>query len=164
MNLLEHPMRVKYPTNEKFAVIGRIDTANAKTSTIVFMKPSNPEEIEKLIAGENITVNHDDRDVIIDYGDCYATGEVDIDGEDADFIRSFNWTSSRFSGNAIPRNYDYETNTGDLYLSLVDNQLKPATIETFDNIKTFKFAHAKIGKPKYVIIYRQMCRKHTFYQ
>lgn len=166
MNEILNPMRIIYPTDEEYAIVCRVDKITDKESILVFIRPAKETELDKLSNSESIKIHHDEGDILIDEHDCYAFGNVDLNNrEDIDLINSFKWTTNRYAGFAIPRNYDYETNSGDTYRSLVDNLYKPATVETFDNVKLFKFAYAKIGKPKNVIIYgiRSKLRKQTDY-
>lgn len=154
MNEIFNPPRITYPTDEEYAVICRIDSTAMRNSILVFIRPATEDDITKLTEGKSISVHHDDFDTVIDESDCYTFGSVDLSNkEDVDLINSFKWTSNRYAGFAVPRDYDYETNTGDSFKSRMDNHYYPATIETFDNIKLFKFAYAKIGKPKNVIVY-----------
>ena len=154
MNKIMNPPRITYPTNEEFAAICRVDNTIANNSIMVFIRPATEKEVDELSEGNSIKIHHNDNDIFIDESMCYAFGNVDLNNnEDIDLIKSFKWTTNRYAGFAIPRDYNYDDNTGDSFLCLTDRTYKPATIETFDNIKMFKFAYAKIGKPKNVIIY-----------
>lgn len=166
MNEIMNPMRITYPTDEEYAVICRVDKMADKESVLVFIRPAKEKELELLSTGKSISVHHDECNFLIDETYCYAFGNVDLNNkEDIDLINSFKWTTNRYAGFAIPKNYDYDTNSGDTYCSVVDNLYKPATVETFDNVKLFKFAYAKIGKPKNVIIYgiKSKLRKQNDY-
>lgn len=147
-----NPPRIIYPTDEDYAPICRIDTGS--NSFMVYIRPGTDEEIATLTKGDSIKIIRDDVEVIIDETNCYSFGSIDLNNEDdINFIKSFKWCGNRIAGYAIPKNYDFVTNTGDSYKSIADGVFCPATVETFDNIKLFKFAYAKIGKPKNVIIY-----------
>lgn len=164
MNEIMSPPRIIYPTDEDYAVVCRVDNIAIRDSILVYIRPAIESQLDELAQGLSIKVQHNEGEIFIDESDCYAFGNVDLNNrEDIDLINSFKWTTNRYAGFAIPKGYDYETNTGDSYRSLVDNNFKPATIETFDNVKIFKFAYAKIGKPKNVIIYgiKTKLRKQT---
>lgn len=152
MNDTKSSMRTIYPTDEDCHRICRV-SSSGKTCIDVFIRPINEKQAKDISDDKSIIVNHNGQNIELNNANCYATGKIDInDLNDIDIIKSFKWVNSRITGFFIPRNYDYENNSGDLIIGNNNNKVN-ATVETFDNIKLFKFAYACIGKPEFVAIY-----------
>lgn len=151
MNDTKSSMRTIYPTDEDYHRICRV-VSSGKTCIDVFIRPITEKQAKDISDDKSIIVNHNGYNVELSNNNCYATGKINIDDpEDINIIKSFKWVNSRITGFFIPRNYNYEDNSGDL---IIENKNKiNATVETFDNIKLFKFAYACIGKPEFVAIY-----------
>ena len=152
---MENPMRVRYPTNEEIVTVGQV--RDVRYTTVVFMSSLSDEELEKLTIDESIIINREGINHEVKLSNIYLAGSPNLkDKEDIDDIKSIGkWCSNIHSGSFIPRNYDYNTNTGDL-VEVACNKKICAYVETFDNLKMFKFGYARLGCPKNVVLFKKI--------
>lgn len=154
---METSARVRYPTDEDIVVIGHIDE-NTRYRIVVYMIPITDAQDSFLREEGSITIKTSIGTFNIEIRDVYLTGMLDLtEDSDVDFLRNpkLQWCNNIHAGSFIPRNYDYETNTGDIIDSTVAKHGRCATVETFDNIKMFLFGHARLGYPDKVCVFRK---------
>jgi hypothetical protein len=142
-------------SNELTHIISRVRKDNAGYT--VLMSSITDEDEEKLDQGKFVTVKYDYeyegkklcRKMVISNKDAYCYGSIDFDNqEDIDVINKYDWLGDSYNGAFIPRRFNYRDNSTEL----VNNKL--ATVETFSNILLTKVAHAAIGKPNKLVIFK----------
>lgn len=148
-------MRMLLSSNEITHIINRIK--GEKIGFVILMTGITDKQEELLEAGENISVDFDYeirgekriKKFEISNKSCYCYGTVDFDNpEDVDVINKYDWIGDSYNGAFVPRRFNYKDNTTEL----VNN--KVATVETFSNILLTKVAHAAIGKPEKLAIFK----------
>lgn len=92
---------------------------------------------------------------IIHAKDIYLYGEIDFNNEDDIFnIENFNLINSNSdSHNWTYSNFDFEKGC----CTTIDGSLK--VIDINDPLQWFKYNYVLIGKPKRIIVYKQMIKK-----
>lgn len=157
--MIENPTRILYPSNEDVVLLGKI-TENTKYSTGVLMTKFTEGHREQLEKTGYLLLKFPHATYSIDAKDIYLYGSISTK-EDYDELLASNfkwWNDTR--GSFVPGNYDYDSNTGDSYLNM-KNEKKPKLVETFDNETIYKFGHARLGKPKEVIIFKQLYKNRS---
>lgn len=121
--------------------------------TLCFMSPITIEENSRLdvlkpegritIFGKSIRA----RDII-------AYGDIDIHKEeDINFIRRLNLINK--DGIMYPTGFNYETGNVIGKIRYEGEEERYLIIDTIDPILNFKLCHCTIGKPEYIIIYKE---------
>lgn len=117
----------------------------------VIMAPITAEQEEQLNNEDYIIIKDQfGQSFVVTDNKCYAYGELDLSPK-SDNIRKIaksNWFKNLYVNIIMLSEYDYETNT-------VTSDVEGGRWYETDNVETYlPFLHAKIGKPKRVVIFR----------
>lgn len=140
-------LRMKYPIDKDFVQISRY-AESLNVCTRVLLVALTEQETKDLEKEDGFIVRNIGDEVIkFTAKHCYAFGIIDFNNqEDMDMIAKFSWMKDYTPGAFVPCHYDYTTHTGDI----VNGRAR--FVETWNNIKAIKYAHARLNKPKYVAI------------
>lgn len=148
--------RVQFPTSEELVMLGR-ESNERKYCCIMMMAltAKNKASLDK----NGFIVNPLNNEIIpqdniILYGDVDFKTEKDVDDWNS---CGFNWCDD-IHGSFVPLDFDYETNTG-LGIEVNYFTVRPALRETYDTKLMYLYGHARLGKPKEVVIFKKMINK-----
>lgn len=119
---------------------------------VVYMTHINEEDEEALNKGKSILLERGKRTFSISPNNVYGYGAIDFskNSEDSDNIEDLDFLDYlTHNGVRIYANYDYETHT------CISPKKYPMFYETWSPLKVVKFAHASLGKPERVIIFKR---------
>ena len=143
--------RIPLLTSPNYRIINK--NINSLGSTITVMIPINEEEESNidLIDTNTIKFNRGDRTFSVKMKDIYCYGSIDLHDEHTiDQINSFPFLSNLGSvGVHMVANYDYETH------SCLSPERYYLNTETWTPIDLIKYAHAYLGKPQRVLLFKQ---------
>lgn len=143
--------RIQYPTDEVIALLGK--TVLGHYATKYFMIGLNKEN-ENNIDSKGFFVLPNGEIIHREQG--VFCGSVDIeDSKDAQEFRNLNFIFSDLCpGSFVPADFNYKDCTGEA-TDIGNGKYVPRLIETFDPVNMYRFAHAKLGKPKKVVIFKR---------
>ena len=150
--------RMKYPIETDYVQISRYSDSTVLCTRILLISITE-QEIKDLEQEDGFIVRQiNNESVKFTAKHCYAFGSIDFNNkEDLDMIAGFNWMKDFTPGAFVPCHYNYASHTGDIING------RAWLIETWDNIKAIKYAHARLNKPKYVAIVGYKTKPPTKY-
>lgn len=103
----------------------------------------------KLSSTNDLTLDRGNREFVISPENVISFGSVDFDEKSKDYqiLNGFKWLNDNIA--YIPSRYDYDTH------SCKSNNKKYKWTETHKPAELCKYVHGFIGKPKYVLIFKE---------
>lgn len=143
--------RIQYPTDEVICFLGKTVLGHYATNYLM-MELSAKNETN--VAAKGFIKLPDG--TIVTKENIVFGGNMDVNSpKDAEEFRALNFTFCDLCpGSFVPAKFDYATCTGEA-IPTPEGTHVPRLIETFDPVKMYAFAHAKLGKPKQVVIFKK---------
>lgn len=126
--------------------------AKIKIQTIITHITKAEEKV--LDTDGQITITRGSRTFVLSNRNTYCYGNIDFSegSRDYDIMTTFSFINSLgFNGVFIPSNYDYDTHT------CVSDKPFYKHYETWRAEPIIKYAHACLGKPELIAIFKQIC-------
>lgn len=150
---------IPMPTRKGYYVMTS-RTSGIKTKDVIIIASISSKDFDKLQNDEPIDLKftndcRNDKfnkvEFHIEPDDVYCYGDIDFneDSEDFETLDGFNWLNDKLNGIHMPIDYDYATHT------CLSPTSKYRTNECRSCAKMTQYAHAAIGKPKYVCIFKE---------